>query len=73
MLDAIVLLPDEIERITNKRRYTAQIRVLREMRIPFKLRIDGSPCVFREAANQHMGVAESIDKKTDIKLNLEAL
>lgn len=56
------LSPDEIYHITKKRKFTAQIKALRQLGIPVKPRPDGSPLVARTAYLIAMGVPESDTK-----------
>jgi hypothetical protein len=72
--NGITLTASEIREITGKTRYAAQIRALERLHIPVKPRPDGSPCVFRTAASQVMGVQFSArDQITTIELDLAAL
>lgn len=74
MSSGITLTTAEIEEITGKTRYAAQIRALARLHIPVKPRTDGSPCVFRTAASQVMGVQYSTkDDISTIELDLAAL
>ena len=41
----MILTPDQLRLLTNKRRHAAQVRELVLMRIPYRLRSDGSPVV----------------------------
>lgn len=43
----MILTPEEIAELTDKVRFTAQARVLKDMGIPYRLRPDGSIVVFR--------------------------
>lgn len=43
----LTLSPDEIVEITGKRRHAAQLKVLRALEIPFRVRPDGSLLVLR--------------------------
>lgn len=50
----IILTPDEIYMLTNRKRKTAQAVVLRHMGIDFLTRPDGSIAVLREHVNKVM-------------------
>lgn len=44
----VILTPDQLRLLTNKRRHTAQVRELVLMGIPHRLRSDGSPVVLQD-------------------------
>lgn len=52
---SLILAPDEIEVLTNRRRYKAQAAQLKALRIPYKVRADGFPIVSRVQFEQAMG------------------
>ena len=52
---SLTLTPDELRALTGRRRCDGQVRELRAMGIPFKLRRDGSPAVLRIAAELALG------------------
>ena len=52
------LTPEEIIEITGKYRPSAQFRVLNEMGIPVKKRLDGKPIVCRQTYMRLMGAFE---------------
>jgi hypothetical protein len=52
----LVLGPDEIESLTDKKRCHAQAKVLRFLGIDYKVRPDGSLAVLRKAVEASFGV-----------------
>ena len=58
----ICLTKQELKDITQKKQYAAQSRALAGMRIPYTLRLDGSPMVLRHAIEKMMGIVKN--KKT---------
>lgn len=51
----ICLYPDEIFFLTKKKRYRSQIKALTTMRVPYRVRPDGSPLVMRCDLVQEVG------------------
>jgi len=41
----MILMPDQLQLLTNKRRSAAQVRELKAMGIPYRVRSDGTPVV----------------------------
>ena len=68
----IILNEQELTEITGKKRNSAQVRVLRALRIPVKVRPDGFPLVSRATYDQIMGSSIS-DTENVYKPNLEAI
>ena len=54
-MTSIVLTSDELRQITGRKQHRAQVQVLRELGIPYKVRADGQPIVARHAWFQSMG------------------
>ena len=69
----ITLTDHELYQITGKKRWSAQVRKLEKLHIPFKPRDDGKPIVFRKAAEQAMGVAHTTESRRAVTLNFDAL
>jgi len=57
------LTDDEIQEITGKTRWSAQVRALRQLGLDVKPRLDGKPLVVRQHYLQQMGVSYT-DKVT---------
>lgn len=75
MQNRLTLSANELHEITGRKRHSAQIRVLEQLRIPVKPRPDGSPCVYRDAAARVMGAGhiDSDDSTVEVELDLGAL
>ena len=55
MADPVYLTPQEVENITGKQRYRAQVHALAQMGIQCRVRPDGRPIVSRLAFESAMG------------------
>jgi hypothetical protein len=57
----------ELERITKRRRYSAQARILRALGVPFTMHPDGPPVVSRAALEAALGAPlKAVDKPDEI-------
>ncbi len=65
MVGPIYLTDKEIEEITGKRRYRAQVRALGRMGIQCRVRPDGRPIVSRMAFEKIMDGAVSTPEQTE--------
>ena len=70
---AQILMSDEIQAITGKQQPAAQCRALLAMKIPFVQRLDGTPCVAKEAANQCLGVQSSPYNHEPVVMDLDSI
>lgn len=61
----ICLSNDDLQVLTMKKRFTSQKRVLQKMKIPYRVRPDGSPVVFRS------DLESSKFSRSEVQLNLE--
>ncbi len=65
MTSPIYLTPQEVEDITGKRRYHAQVRALGQMGIQCRVRPDGRPIVSRMAFEKIMDGAVSTPEQVE--------
>ena len=65
-MSSIYLTKNEIEEITHRSRFSAQIRALASMGIPYRVRPDGTPLVCRSAFEQIMGISPIIQKTDNL-------
>lgn len=68
-----ILAQPEIQEITGKLRYSAQIRALRGMGFEVKIRPDGSPLVSESNFEKVTGGQGRAERNVDVKLHLEHL
>lgn len=64
---------EELAEVTGKVRASAQVRVLRALRIPILVRPDGFPLVSRSTYDQMMGISKRSSNSREYKPNLEVL
>lgn len=69
---AQILEPKDIEKITGKKRWSAQIRALEKMGVDVLRRPNGSPVVNEAHFNAVTGVADNEAKTSIVKLDLSA-
>ena len=69
---AQILEPEEIRKITGKKRWSAQIRALVDMGVDVICRPDGSPVVNAEHFNERTGVSQPLDSHSTVTLDLSA-
>ena len=65
MTSPIYLTPQEVEDITGKRRYRAQVRALGRMGIQCRVRPDGQPIVSRMAFENTLGSTTHIAQQAE--------
>lgn len=68
---SLTLTHKEIETVTGRKKFSAQVRQLQRMGIECKRAADGSPVVSRLAFEQAMGVKH--EAANDVKLHLDFL
>ncbi|MBP6018760.1 MAG: DUF4224 domain-containing protein [Burkholderiaceae bacterium] len=64
------LTPDQVERLTDRVRKTAQCKVLKELGIPFIIHPDGHPVVLRAAMEASLGHATANQGSTSPSLRV---
>ncbi len=57
------LSDDEVRELTRVKQGAAQIRHLERMGVPFRIRADGTPCVWRWDLQEHQAKAKSAQPK----------
>ncbi len=67
MAEPICLTDKEIEEITGKHRYRAQVRALGRMGLQCRVRPDGRPIVSRAAFEQVMGTNTELQVEPDFE------
>ena len=67
MTNPIFLTPQELENITGKQRYRAQVRALGRMGIQCRARPDGRPIVSRAVFEQAMGTNTDLQAEPDFE------
>lgn len=69
----MLITPQELEEITQRKRYRAQARVLRFMGIAHIVRADGSIAVAKEHVESVLGVPKTSAKTKEYELDLSTI
>ena len=72
-MSKLLLTEEEIQEITGKKRWSAQIRALRQLGIVTKSRPDGKPLVTRSHYLLEMGSSQAQNKDRNIEPDFGAL